>query len=59
MLNITVLIKERYQGQVIPVWGNHGELPNDEFDYRSDREAEILSEIADAWKPFIGEKAFQ
>ena len=33
MKAISELIKERYQRkvQIIPVWGNHGVAPNDQF----------------------------
>ena len=33
VIAITQLIKDRYQNQVqiVPVWGNHGVAPNDQF----------------------------
>ena len=57
---MTRLIKDhyKYDGQVIPVWGNHGCFPNDLFDYRTDRDTDLLMQLSNAWRSFIGDKAF-
>lgn len=59
-LNVTRLLKERYnyQGQIIPVWGNHGVVPNDNLDVFGDKDAGVRKQLADDWRQFIGENAY-
>lgn len=44
--------------QIIPVWGNHGVAPNDQFSMDDKELAAILGEIADTWKEFLDDEAY-
>ncbi len=59
-INITALIKNRYayKGQVVPVWGNHGVAPNDQYEYYTSKDAGVRSTLADLWHDFIGDDAY-
>ncbi len=63
MRQISALIKQKCseegEVQVVPVWGNHGVTPNDQFSWENKGPRQVLEEVAEIWRDFLDEEAYE